>query len=267
MRKFNIPLWTVVISSSLFVFGVYNSAGKAGKTGAPGENTCAQCHSQAPINSGSGNLTIDLSSMMSNEYSVDSTYQVSVTVAQQGVSLFGFSIVALDADGNSVGSFTAGTDNHLESATIAGVSRQYLTHNTGGGASTGSHAFNFQWTSPSEDLGPITFYATGNAANGDQDDTGDFIYSASSIVNPVQPNVINSTDKTLTSLVWNATAHRVSLPASEMANATWTILDMNGRVVKLQMYQSFIEFNELAAGFYLVKCQTHRTTTEIKVIR
>src|SRR6185369_13678069 len=34
----------------------------------------------------------------------------------------------------------------------------------------------FDWTAPSTDVGPVTFYAAGNQANNDGNTSGDFIY-------------------------------------------------------------------------------------------
>jgi uncharacterized protein (TIGR03437 family) len=45
---------------------------------------------------------------------------------------------------------------------------------------TGSITFQFDWTPPSTDVGPITVYLAANAANGNNlDDSGDHIYTAS----------------------------------------------------------------------------------------
>ncbi len=40
-----------------------------------------------------------------------------------------------------------------------------------------SATFQFDWTPPATNVGPITFYAAGNAANGNGTSAGDFIYT------------------------------------------------------------------------------------------
>jgi hypothetical protein len=164
----------------MMTFSITSSSGKSGKTGAPGEGDCTQCHGGTAVNAGVG--SVSLSTGMASGYVPGEVYGMSVTVSQVGISLFGFSIVAIDANGASVGTFTAGTDNHTENLTIAGNNRQYVTHNTNGGASVGSHTFSFDWTAPAADAGAITFYVSANAANGNGGGSGDFIYTTSTSV-------------------------------------------------------------------------------------
>lgn len=164
----------------MMISSTTNSGGKSGKTGAPGENNCVQCHSGSAVNAGVG--SVSLNTGISGGYALGQVYNMSVAVNQTGISLFGFSIVALDANGASVGTFTAGTDNHIENLTIGGNSRQYLTHNTNGGATPNAHTFNFTWAAPSGDAGEITFYVSANAANGNGGTSGDFIYTTSTAV-------------------------------------------------------------------------------------
>ncbi len=164
----------------MMTFSITSSDGKSGKTGAPDEGDCTQCHGGTAVNAGVGSVSV--STGMASGYVPGEVYGMSVTVSQVGISLFGFSIVALDANGASVGTFTAGADNHTENLTIAGNIRQYVTHNFNGGASAGSHTFSFDWTAPASDAGAITFYVSANAANGNGGTSGDFIYTTSTSV-------------------------------------------------------------------------------------
>jgi uncharacterized protein (TIGR03437 family) len=45
--------------------------------------------------------------------------------------------------------------------------------------------FQFDWTPPATNAGPVTLYVAGNAANGDGASTGDFIYTTNIQLNPV----------------------------------------------------------------------------------
>jgi hypothetical protein len=266
MTKINFPLWAIALSSTVFVYGVYNAAGKAGKTGAPGENTCIQCHSGNMLNDPSGSMEITHATMSNNEYTPGQMYDMSVVVSHPGSTLFGFSIVALDANGQSVGTWTSGSDNQSAVAMISGNQRQYLTHASGGINAIDAHTFSFQWTAPAQDVGPVTFYATGNGANEDGDNSGDFIFSASSTVQAVQPIGVEQHQDKVVQLAWNAAVDRVSVLASETHNVNWEVLDLNGRIVKTQCNQAFIDFGELARGFYLVRCRVNGEYSEIKVV-
>lgn len=265
MRKINFPLWLIAFSSVFFIYGVLSSDGKAGKTGAPGENTCVQCHSGSAVNSGSGSISINTASMINGEYELGQTYDLSVTVEQTGLSLFGFSIVALDANGNSVGTLMAGADNHSDAATISGITRQYLTHDFNGGATADSHTFGFQWTAPTEDFGVITFYASGNAANGNEASSGDNVYSTSAQIQPVQPIGIAESKESM--LLWNPSSMELGVNGNVIENCQWEIFDVNGRLVLSKKGQTnqTIKVSDLQKGIYLVHC-VYGNKTEIKKI-
>lgn len=128
------------------------------------------------------------------------------------------------------------------------------------------HTFSFQWTAPVQDVGPITFYATGNGAHEDGDNTDDFIFSASSTIQAVQPIGVEKHHENAVQLAWNAAVSRVSVVSAESHNVNWEVLDLNGRIVKTQCNQAFIDFGELARGFYLVRCRVNGEYSEIKVV-
>jgi hypothetical protein len=266
MRKINFPLWFITCSSVFFIYGVLSSDGKAGKTGAPGENTCVQCHSGSAVNSGSGSISINTASIINGEYEMGQTYDLSVVVEQTGVSLFGFSIVALDANGNSVGTWIAGTDNHLDAATISGVTRQYLTHDFNGGATADSHTFSFQWTAPTEDFGAITFYASGNAANGNEASSGDKVYTTSQQVVLAQPINVSNAENEL-SLLWNSQTYVLSIQEDNVSDVQWLVFDVNGKLVDPKISQRQICLSDLQHGIYLVKCTYQGRTQLMKVLR
>jgi hypothetical protein len=41
----------------------------------------------------------------------------------------------------------------------------------------GTNAINCTWTAPATDIGPVTIYVAAKAANGNDDDSGDHIYT------------------------------------------------------------------------------------------
>lgn len=161
----------------IMVNGVSSSSGKAAKTGAPGENTCIQCHNSNPINSSLGSISVSIAGLTNSQYNAGQTYQVSVTVARTGQSLFGFSAVALNQNGQNAGTLVAGVDNHTETSSESGTSRNYVTHNFNGGLTLNQKTFTFSWTAPAS--GNVSFYFTGLAANNNGGTTGDFVYSTS----------------------------------------------------------------------------------------
>ncbi len=176
--------------------GVTSSAGKSGKSGAPGESTCIQCHSTNALNDPAGSISVSVAGVTNGQYTAGQTYQVSVTIAKSGQSLFGFSAVALDDAGQNAGTLAAGSDNHTEMSSASGTNRNYVTHNSGGGLSSNQKTFTFSWTAPTS--GNVNFYFTGVAANNNSGSSGDFVYSSNLTLAPATMGggvvVINEVD-------------------------------------------------------------------------
>jgi len=108
------------------------------------------------------------------------TYDIVVTVVQQGRSRWGFELTAIDDDEEGgIGTLT--TTDGLTQLGAAGT-RQYIKHKTLGtqeGVAFDSAQWSFKWQAPIEDVGPITFYAAGNATNSSGNSFGDLIYTTS----------------------------------------------------------------------------------------
>ena len=62
-----------------------------------------------------------------------------------------------------------------------------------GTALAASNTWTFKWTAPNTCSGRITFYAAGNAANNDRNDTGDFIYTSATSIDPMVTTVSGAT--------------------------------------------------------------------------
>src|SRR6185295_155316 len=181
------------------VADIMSEDGKAGRTGSPGENTCDGCHNSFALNSGPGSIRISSPDLINSDYVPGQSYQVTVTIAQTGVTLFGFAFEALTNSNNlNAGTLTVTEPSHtqIKSAIVSGKSRKNMVHTKNGGLSQDSMAFNFQWIAPATDMGSITFYAIANASNKDGDTTGDYIYSTTQLVTPAGPMTISELKNT-----------------------------------------------------------------------
>lgn len=173
------PLFvTVLVSTSYYSF-TNGGGAPAGNTNAPGDASCAQssCHGGSVITSGTNwnNFTIT-TNIPANGYVPGTSYTVTISHAVAGINKWGFQFVALNASTFSqAGSLTAGTGMQ---STLSG-GKTYLTHNSAGTAGTGSKSWSFTWTAPNPGVGQVSFYATVNAANGDNGSGGDQIYGKS----------------------------------------------------------------------------------------
>ena len=67
---------------------------------------------------------------------------------------------------------------------------QFIEHTSVGTrrGTTGGATFQFDWTPPATNVGKVTFYLAGNAANGNDQSTGDRIYTASMELSPLTPS-------------------------------------------------------------------------------
>jgi hypothetical protein len=164
--------------------GVYNDNGKAGATGSPGALTCQRsgCHTGTTLNGGPGSITIVSPDLTNWEYVPGESYTIEVTVADADRSLFGFGLDALQANGDNAGTLVAGTGSQIKTAVVGGFSRRNVVHQENSGTSPQSHTWTFTWNAPDTDVGDVTFYAAGNAANGNGVSSGDRIYSTSQVV-------------------------------------------------------------------------------------
>ena len=157
------------------------------KTGAPNEGTCADvgCHAQNALNVSGGVLMLTVP----ETYVPNEVYTIVVDLSRAGQSKWGFEMTALDANDARVGSFTA--DDAANTQLTETNNRQYIQHTTAGTAAgtDDAHSWEFQWTAPDADVGPITFYAAGNAANGDSTPAGDYIYTEQAESTPPIPIV------------------------------------------------------------------------------
>lgn len=158
---------------------MYGGGPPSSMTNATGENNCTSCHSGS-LNPTPGNLTnLTLTgSFTGGGYLPDSTYSLTLSYSQSGISRFGFQITALRTDNNDpTGDFTAGTGSAKQTATVSGKTRQYLNHTSGGTSGSGSKSWTFTWDAPPSNVDTISFYVVVNAANSDGQNTGDQIYA------------------------------------------------------------------------------------------
>ena len=168
----------IVASAILFlvasVASAYTPGVPTGLAGAPGEDTCANCHDN--LNNGPGSATITAPS----QYSAGETIEVTVDVSHVGQEKWGFTLTALDDSNNPVGDFVVTDAERTQLDIDGGNGRQYMMH-TEPGTDTGvldsSPGWTFQWVAPAA-RPAVTFYLAALAANDAQGTNGDYTYTA-----------------------------------------------------------------------------------------
>lgn len=174
--------------------------GRAGKTGSPGEATCIDCHSDYSVNMSGGSIAI--AGITGGTYTPGTTYNLSVTVARSGMTVFGLGVEALNAANSPAGTFvvTNSAETQIKNATVSSVVRPNLVHQLDGGATNNTHTFNFNWTAPAAGTGNVTLYYAGIAGDHDGNEAGDYVYNGSlalteggGCTTPAQPGTITGT--------------------------------------------------------------------------
>jgi hypothetical protein len=150
----------------------------ASHTNAPGEGNCTECHTTFALNSGNGNVTI---TGLPDTYTANQQLAVTVTVNHPNGFLYGFQVTALDSMNHPAGTLDVTDAANTVSITgnVNSETRTYIEQTQDGAfpVEFDRRRFTFRWTAPSTGVGPVTFYAAGNGANGDGDNTGDYIYT------------------------------------------------------------------------------------------
>ena len=162
------------ILSSTTVFA-YSFGPPKERTGAPNESTCATagCHTGNSLNAAGGSLVLTVP----KTYEPGEVYDIVVKLSRNGQRRWGFQMTALNGNNISAGSFsTIDANTQLNS-----TDNKYIQHTSTGTAqgTPNMHSWMFRWTAPANDVGTITFYAAGNAANNARGAAGDYIYTQS----------------------------------------------------------------------------------------
>jgi uncharacterized protein (TIGR03437 family) len=173
-----------------------------GKSGVPGESLCTEagCH-VGTANTGPGSVNVTFPNGLT--YTPGVTQHLVVTVSDPNQRRWGFQLTARQTSSNGktqAGTF-AKTDNNTQGAcasttfiaqTVPATNcpssqpLMYIEHTLAGTrlGTTGGVNFEFDWTPPAANVGNITIYVAGNAANGDNNNTGDRIYSKTFTLTP-----------------------------------------------------------------------------------
>jgi Secretion system C-terminal sorting domain len=141
-------------------------------TGAPANSrTCVRCHGDFALNLPGGSVIA--TGLPAGSYAPGQVYDFSVTISNAAsTQMWGFAIKAVIAGtGTALGTFSTTNANTNVSA---GELR-----NTNGASFTGtSYTYNnLRWTAPASGSSPVSFYVAAVAADGDNSEAGDYVYS------------------------------------------------------------------------------------------
>jgi hypothetical protein len=154
----------------------YRDGPPAGFSGGFGEDHCQACHFGDKVNDSPGSLRLSAP----ERYSPGKTYAVTITLTRPGMAIGGFQLTARFADDSAQAGALApadGQQDRIKVLTDRGV--QYAYHSRPGTDLTATDVvrWTLQWTAPAGRRA-VLFHVAANAANGDDSQTGDFVYTS-----------------------------------------------------------------------------------------
>ena len=154
----------------------YRDGPPFGFSGGFGEDHCQACHNSEKLNAAPGSVTISVP----ERYSPGKVHTVTVTLKRPGMKIGGFVLTArFENDSTQAGTLSLGDgqQGRIKIANDRGV--QYAYHSRAGTELTGTGVarWTLRWTAPVGDR-VVQFNVASNAANGDDSNSGDFIYTS-----------------------------------------------------------------------------------------
>src|SRR5450759_2806848 len=227
MRNFSSYFFVAMLAGIVPIAAFGHSYGPPpGVTGAPGDNAkaCTQCHATSALNSGTGSVKILLQS--GSFYSPGAKQRVAVQVADPVQQRWGFELTARlnsDLEKGQAGDFTP-VDNLTQvicednGPRPCATAVTFITHTSAGtrNGTKGGATFQFDWTPPATNGGPVTLFVAGNAANGNGANTGDLIYTSSVQLAPAIPAAPSVTAANVVSAA--------TLVAGPMSSNSWVTI-------------------------------------------
>lgn len=244
----------------------------SGKTGAPGELTCTECHS-GTAQSGSG---INVFTVLNSSFAQVTTYvpgqTYNVALLFNNSNTKGFEAIALSSTNTMAGSFSAGANTQ-----IVGTGNQYATHTST--SNTGATTiWSWSWTAPATDVGDITFYVATNKANGSADPSGDVIYLSQHIIGSTAGIKETENASANFSAGYSVETNALTLGFNSLTaeNTFLNLVDLNGKsVFTYDMGNAQIGANKqqvvlpsgLKAGYYIVNFFVGNKAMSAKIVK
>lgn len=147
-------------------------------TGGFGEETCHSCHFDYDMNRQEGSLTVE---GIPDEIEEGRIYEFDISIEREDLGKAGFQLSARFSDGSQAGIFQLGENDRVMFTKQVPDSLQYLQHSEQGTSpiEDGENSWKVVWKAPDSIPDSIHFHIAANAANGDQSEFGDWIYTRS----------------------------------------------------------------------------------------
>lgn len=161
----------------------YAEGAPPGFSGGFKEDTCHACHFHEEPNASPGRVTLD---GVPTSFAAGERYTLTVTLTRPGMKRAGFQLTArFEADGAQAGTLAPGAREGERLGIESSGSVQYAGQKKPGSeAGAGDQArWTIEWTAPASG-GAVVFHVAANAADGNGNAEGDFVYTASAVSAP-----------------------------------------------------------------------------------
>ena len=202
-----------------------------GKTGAPDDQTCTQCHS-GTVQSGTNFQTVVLtnaSGTIVTSYNPGETYTVTVGMLTSNAKN-GFEIVALTPSNTQAGSVAVTSATTTKTVTFGSKTR--ITQKSGG---TSLNNWSYSWTAPATNVGNVTFYLGTNVSNSNNNDNGDVIRNSQHVFGSTA-GIQENTAKVAINLGYSKASNSLTIDLASQLNgeAAINLVDLSGKSVQFE---------------------------------
>ena len=220
-----------------------------GKTGSTTDKgTCSSnggCHA-----GGSSTVTAQdyiQTNVPSSGYVPGQTYTVSLKPVRNGISVWGFEMMAEDANGNAVGEFISNSDANARD------NGERATHKFTSTTGADEKLWDVSWKAPTAGTGSITFYAASLAANGNGTTGGDHVLTDTATIIEGAPSSVWSVEWEKVRVYPNPAVNSIHLKGLQSNDFTISIYNQMGKEIYSSNYTDMIDVSEFAKGIYYLK--------------
>jgi hypothetical protein len=168
----------VAATMRLVASHAYAGGAPPGFSGGFKEESCHACHFHAEPTTPPGGVAID---GVPARFAPGERYTLTITLRRPGMKLAGFQLAARFKDGGAqAGSLAPGAGDMSRVGVESQGGIQYAGQRKAGASPGASDAsqWTVEWTAPGRG-GPVVFYVSANAADGNDSADGDYVYTAS----------------------------------------------------------------------------------------
>jgi hypothetical protein len=177
--------WAGLVGFGLFAATAarpYLDGPPPGTTGGFGEPTCAQCHYDVEHPDPAGQLEVR---GFPESWRPGERYLLSVGLHRPGMGRGGFQLAIRFSSGEQAGTITS-IDDRTSIETLHGISYAYQTVLGADLPTPGENVWKLEWRAPEPAALTVVLHAVGNAANNDDSQFGDHIYTYTASSGPAQ---------------------------------------------------------------------------------